>query len=227
MRKATLLSLIYGLAVAASHVSTQLVHAQQFSADIQRMDADQPSRIIGKLNVAEGNVRIQTFDIPNGFFIVREDSNTAYFVRPGLRTFMDARRSSELTRVFVQVDPNNPCQQWQAMTDNANGGGQSSSMQSSSMQCKRIGNESIDGRDATKYHVLSTQGRWYFAWIDEKLRFVLKYQVDDGATFTIANIEEISQPQDLFEIPDSYQKFDPQKLIDRIKQSDVWVDPIR
>jgi hypothetical protein len=222
MRKTTLPSLIYGLALAASHVSTQLVHAQQFSADVQRTDAaDQLSRTIGKLNVAEGKVRIQTLDVPSGFFIVSGDSNAAYFVRPGLRTFMDARKSSQLTQVFVRIDPNNPCRQWQAMTENANGG------QSSSMQCKRIGNESVHGRDAIKYHVLSTQGRWYFAWIDEKLRFVLKYQVDDGATFTIVNIEEISQPQGLFEIPDSYQKFDPQKLIDRIKQSDVWVEPIQ
>jgi hypothetical protein len=217
------IGLISGLGLAAGGISARSVHAQQFSAEIQRTDAaSQAPRMIGTLNVADEKVRIQTLDVPTGFFIVRGDSNAAYFVRPGMRTFMDAGKSSQLTQVFVRVDPNNPCQKWQAMTENAGG-----ASPGTSMQCERVETVSVHGREATKYHVLSTQGWWYFAWIDQTLRFVLKYQVDDGTTFAIVNIAEIAQPESLFEIPDDYQKFDPRRLIDRIKQSDVWVEPIQ
>ena len=38
------------------------------------------------------------------------------------------------------------------------------------------------------------------------------------------NIVEGPQSASLFEIPAGYRKFDPQALIEIIKQSDVWVD---
>jgi hypothetical protein len=46
----------------------------------------------------------------------------------------------------------------------------------------------------------------------------------DGTTIAVENIHEEPQPAHLFEIPPGFHKFDPQALIKRIKQSDVWVD---
>jgi hypothetical protein len=43
----------------------------------------------------------------------------------------------------------------------------------------------------------------------------------------IMNVEIAPQPASLFEVPADYMKFDPLRLIDRLKQSDVWVEPVR
>jgi hypothetical protein len=41
----------------------------------------------------------------------------------------------------------------------------------------------------------------------------------------LKNVQEGPQAAGLFEMPPNYAKFDPQRLIERIKQSDVWVEP--
>jgi hypothetical protein len=38
-------------------------------------------------------------------------------------------------------------------------------------------------------------------------------------------VQERPQPTALFEMPANFRKFDPHWLIERIKQSDVWVEP--
>jgi hypothetical protein len=48
--------------------------------------------------------------------------------------------------------------------------------------------------------------------------------MQDGTTISAENIREEPQPAPLFEIPSGLRKFDPEALIKRIKQSDVWVD---
>jgi hypothetical protein len=55
----------------------------------------------------------------------------------------------------------------------------------------------------------------------------VRFQVEDGTTISLTNIQEAPQPESLFEIPAAFRKFDPQQLIDRIKQSDVWVEPVK
>ncbi len=53
--------------------------------------------------------------LPDGFFLIDAARPAAYFVRPGAHVFMDAKQSSPLTRMFVPVDPDDPCRQWLAM----------------------------------------------------------------------------------------------------------------
>jgi hypothetical protein len=48
--------------------------------------------------------------------------------------------------------------------------------------------------------------------------------MQDGTSITAEDIHEEPQPAHLFEIPSGLRKFDPEALIKRIKQSDVWVD---
>jgi hypothetical protein len=61
-------------------------------------------------------------------------------------------------------------------------------------------------------------------WIDPDLQFPLRVCSEDGVTVTAENIRVEPQAATLFEIPSNFRKFDPQELIKRIKQSDVWVD---
>jgi hypothetical protein len=51
----------------------------------------------------------------------------------------------------------------------------------------------------------------------------LRIKTEDGSTITAENVRDEPQPAQLFEIPPGFRKFDPLNLIQRIKQSDVWV----
>jgi hypothetical protein len=90
--------------------------AQQFSADIVTTGVTGwAGGAAGKLYVSNGAVRLETPDLPASFFVVNGDTGTAYLVRPAQRVFMDAKQSSRLTQILVPVDPEDPCEQWQAM----------------------------------------------------------------------------------------------------------------
>jgi hypothetical protein len=192
--------------------------AQQFSADfvIVRNEgaAAEPA---GKLHVLGAKVRLETPELADGFFLVDGATPAAYFVRPAARVFMDARQSSRLTRMFVPVDPDNPCRQWQAMAKLAG------YADHGDWRCERAGEETIGGRSAVAFHAASTTGGELVGWIDVALRFPLRIKTQDGAVITAENIRDEPQPAQLFEIASGFRKFDPQALIKQIKQSDVWV----
>jgi hypothetical protein len=195
--------------------------AQQFSADVIRTDAGGVDpRPAGKLNVLNNKVRIETSEVPGGFFLVLGDAGAAYFVRPAQKTFMDAKQSSLLTQVFVAVDPDNPCRQWQAAARIAG-----AVDESAELRCERSGDDTVTEHRAIRYQTISPQGRRYFCWISPRLGFPVRLQTEDGAVVDLVNIDEAPQLESLFAIPADYRKFDPQRLIDRIKQSDVWVEP--
>ena len=193
-------------------------HAQQFSADLvivrHEGAAAEPA---GKLHVLGGKVRLETPELADGFFLVDGATPAAYFVRPATRVFMDARQSSRLTRMFVPVDPDDPCRQWQAMAKLAG------SADHGDWRCERAGEETIGGRSAITFQAASTRGRELVGWIDAALKFPVRIKTQDGAVITAENVRDEPQPAQLFEIGSGFRKFDPQALIKRIKQSDVWV----
>jgi hypothetical protein len=192
--------------------------AQQFSADLLTTQGDAATAVpAGKLRVFDDKVRIETPELADGFFLVDGARPTAYFVRPGARIFMDARQSSRLTRIFVQVDPDNPCRQWQAMAKLAEATDQGD------WRCERTGEATIGGRRAIAYRAVSASGRVLLGWIDAAYKFPLQIRTEDGVTVTAGNVRDEPQPASLFEIPAGFRKFDPRVLIQQIKQSDVWV----
>jgi hypothetical protein len=194
--------------------------AQNFSADLVRTALPSgAAAAFGKLRVSDDKVRIETPDFPDGFFLIDGASRAAYFARPGERVFMDARQSSRLTQLFVPLDLGNPCLQWQAMAKLAG-----ATDRNDPWRCERVGEESVGGRDAVVYRAISSPGRELLGWINPKLKFPLRIRLEDGVSISVENIREEPQPARLFEIPSSFGKFDPQALIKRIKQSDVWVE---
>jgi hypothetical protein len=198
-----------------SYASAQ---AQQFSADLVTTHGTAIAPA-GKLRVFDDKVRIETPDFADGFFLIDGPNRATYFARPTERIFMDARQSSRLTQLFVPVDPSDPCRQWQIMANLASGGDLSNRW-----RCDRIGEEIVDGRRAAAYRAISSPGRDIVGWIDPELKFPLRIKTEDGATITLQNIQEGPQSARLFVIPTNFHKFDPQALIKRIKQSDVWVN---
>jgi hypothetical protein len=197
--------------------------AQQFSADLVATGVDGTATApAGKVRVLNDKVRIETPDFADGFFLIDGANRAAYFVRPADRIFMDARQSSRLTQMFVAVDPGDPCRQWQIMAKLAG-----AADAGDPWRCERVGEETLDGRRATAYRAITPAGRDFVGWIDPDLKFPLRIKLADGATIAVQNIQEGPQSAALFEIPAGFGKFDPQALIKRIKQSDVWVEPPR
>jgi hypothetical protein len=194
--------------------------AQHFSADLVRTSVDGGAAAsFGKLGVSDETVRIETPDFPDGFFLVDGASRTAYFARPGERVFMDARQSSRLTQLFVPLDLGEPCLQWQAMAKLAG-----AAEGDEPWRCDRVGEEKVGGRDVVVYRATPSPGREIVGWIDPKLKFPLRIRLENGMSISVENIREEPQPAGLFEIPSNFGKFDPQALLKRIKQSDVWVE---
>jgi hypothetical protein len=190
--------------------------AQQFSADVvtSRDGAATPA---GRVWVLEGKVRIETPELPNGFFLVDAAKPSAYFVRPATRVYMDARQSSRLTRFFAPADPNDPCRRWQAMAELAGVAGQAV------WRCEPTGQEMIKGRSVDVFRVNSGESHEFVAWLDRERRFPLRIKTADGGIIELEHIRDETQPVSLFELPREARKFDPEALVERIKQSDVWV----
>jgi hypothetical protein len=198
------------------------VRAQQFSADLVRLKNDGASALAGRLRVSGEKVRIETPEFGDGFFVIEGAKPTAFFVRPATRLFMEARQSSRLTRIFVQVDPDNPCRQWEAMAKVAGIVDQGAKNQDN-WRCERVGEETIDGNSTIAYRAILPPNQELFGWIDPARKFPLRIKTEDGAVIAAQNIRDEPQPAQMFEIPSGFRKFDPEALIRQIKQSDVWV----
>jgi hypothetical protein len=219
MRERTSIAALWtcGLAIGFQW-ATPSVRAQQFSAEVTIADPGAAAGAIARLAVADRKVRIETSELPGDALIVDVAAPAAYLVRPAQHVFMDSKQSSPLTRLFVPLNPADPCRQWQVMAEVA---GISDSGQ---WRCVAEGNETVNGRHTRKFAVTSLRGHGT-GWIDADLKFPIKVETEYGAVFSMRNIEEAPQSAQKFEIPASYRKFDPRGVIEQMKRSDIWVGP--
>lgn len=204
------------LACACILAFTAVARAQQFSAGIVARHDGAPTAV-GRLSVLDGKVRIETAEHADGFFLVDTEKSSAYFVRPAARLYMDARQSSRLALLFVPVDPDAPCREWQAMAQLAGIAGQGD------WRCERTGEETIEGRSTIVFRAVTAGDHEISGWIDRERRFPLQVRTEDGALIALEAIKDEPQTVSAFELPADYRKFRPEALIEQIKQSDVWV----
>ncbi len=198
-----------------------VAQAQSFSADLIYLDADgHVGSTQGRIHVGVEKVRVEVPELPKDYFVVDLAARIATLVRPSRHVFMDAKQSSGVTDLLVRVDPDDPCAQWQVMA-RVSGASENGSM----WRCERLGEEMLDGRAAVKYKTVSPRGEAAVSWIDEDLHFLRKMRDGDGRELRVQGIQAGPQAEQLFEIPANYRKFDPLQLIERIKQSDVWIAP--
>lgn len=212
-RSATACVLAVILLASASMPAT----AQQFSADLVAHQGD-TSTTLGTLRVAQHQVRIEATALPDGFFLIDTARPAAIFVRPGAHVFMDAKQSSPLTSMFVPVDPDDPCRQWRAIAE-------LSAPIDAAWHCQRDEAEAMAGRSTEAYRITAPSGAGFVGWIDRARRFPVQVRTADGTVIAADRIRDEPQPAQAFEIPAGLRKFDPQALIRRIQQSDVWVAP--
>ncbi len=192
--------------------------AQQFSADLVARN-DQATSTLGTLHVSGQKERIEATALPDGFFLIDSSKPAAYFVRPGTHVFMDARQSSPLTQLFVPVDPDDPCRQWQAVAQLA------APVDPATWRCEHDGAEIVAGRATDIYRVTVSSGSGFVGWIDRERRFPVQIKTADGTLIAADHIRDEPQPAQIFEVPAGARRFDPQALIRQIQQSDVWVAP--
>ncbi len=194
--------------------------AQQFSAEIVTSNA--AGTIVGqpaRLYAADGKSWIEIPELPHHYFFVDVALPAAYAVHPASKIYMDAKQSTPLTRLFVLLDPENPCEQWEAMAEVAG-----MLDQRGRWNCEANGREAVDGRDTIKFAINSPGGN-SVAWVDARLKFPVKIATENGTVLALRNIQEGPQPANEFVIPPGYRKFDVHQLFERIKQSDIWVEP--
>ena len=215
------IALCLALALTGVAAPAESTSAREFSADIASRDAAGTAIGTGaRLYAANGKVRIETPEVPAGFFLIDSQAGNSLFVRPAQRIYMDSKQSTRLTQIFVPVDPEHPCPQWRAAAIQAgvtDAGGD--------WRCERIHVAIVGGRDTVEYQVVSPQQQSSRRWIDADLGFPVKLQAADGTTVSLENIRIETQPAGLFNLPQGFQKLDPQALINKIKHSDVWVEP--
>ena len=213
-------------AVPVDASAEPLRSAQEFSADIVSRDSSGATLgTNGRLYAAHGKVRIEISAAAAGFFLTDGATATALFVQSRQRVFMDARQSTRLTRIFLPVEPTDPCAQWQAAAKNAGVPSAARNLQCQRTERASVESTSVDGRDTIEYTVTSLAGEAVHSWIATGLGFPVKWRAADGTTLTLEHIRVEAQPPDLFTVPPDYRKADPQALIDRIKHSDVWAAP--
>jgi hypothetical protein len=190
--------------------------AEEVSADI----VDGAGAAIGRLQLAGDKARIESRDFPDGYFLVDGAARAAWFVKPAERRFMAARQSSRLTRLFVPLAPDDPCAGWQAMAQ-ASG----AAAPGGRWRCDALGGERIEGLDTVEYRVAPPGQAPFYGWVAPPLGIALRLETGDGAVFALAHIVRAPLPAALFAIPPDFARFDPLRLIERLKQSDVWVEP--
>ena len=198
------------LAAAALFASGGGVAAQQFSADlVSGEQAASPDRPAQKIYVSDGKVRMERAGARGGAVIADANSKTTIMLMPQQKAYMDMTQMGPMGQMMVRalmpVDPNNPCPQWQEMAKAANRNGAEGG---GDWTCKRIGNETVNGRSTIKFEADSPKGERHYAWVDPKLKFLVKSQNADGRGMELRNIAEGPQQASLFEIPAGYQKMD-------------------
>jgi hypothetical protein len=188
-------SFFFALTLAASFVLAQT----EFSADIVDLQKQgTPTQV--KIYFSQDKLRIE----PNGTnphgvgaFVVNFSSHTSTILMSEQHMYMEMpaeTQSPQLAYAFFRAgDVENACGDWQKMGHNQGG------------TCRKMGSESINGRNAVKYAGTTANGDVNHFWLDPKLRFPVKWQ-GKNSSGELRNIQEGAQPAALFEVPAGFTK---------------------
>jgi hypothetical protein len=177
--------------------------AQDFSADmVSTYKQGKPHT--SKIYVGNNKMRVETGEEERaGAAIIDFSNNTELVVMKQQQMYMQMplHQMTESALTFWRPDPTDACPQWQKLAATFK------DAKERIVSCRKVGNDIVNGRPAIKYEGTSSDGKTGNAWIDPKLRYVIKWQGSDGG-MELQNIHEGSQPASLFEPPAGYRKFD-------------------
>ena len=156
----------------------------------------------GKIYFAKDKVRFESTnkDPRSGGVVIMNlttQTTTVLMNQQHMYMEMSPQMASQRTayNFFRTGDVEAACSDWMQLPQNKGG------------SCRKIGNETVNGRSTVKYEGTNAKGETGDVWLDPKLRFPVKWEGKNGS-WELRNIQEGTQPASLFEIPADYKKFD-------------------
>ena len=185
-------------------VTSPLVFSQDFSAEMFDL---RPGRTDGvKIFVEGSKVRMEPQgkgNKDNQIMIWDTAGQNSYVLVPARHGYMEIG-SSMLQRainLWRPADVEDACPDWLKVSQHLGPGEKSAT-------CRKVGDDTVNGRSAVKYEGSSGDGKKGEVWIDVKVRFLLKVVSPDGGGMELRNIQEGPSDPSLFEVPSGYKKFD-------------------
>ncbi len=201
MRTAMRTSCLIALLLAASFALAQT----EFSADM--FDAQKGST--GKVYFSKDKVRFESANKDprtGGVVIMNLMTQTTTVLMNQQHMYMDLspQMASQRTayNFFRTGDADAACADLMQLPQNKGG------------SCRKIGSETVSGRNTVKYEGTNAKGDTGDVWVDPKLHFPVKW-AGKNASWELRNIQEGSQPAGLFEIPAGYTRFDMGSMMQR------------
>ena len=137
-------------------------------------------------------------------------ARSTIMLMPERHVYMDAgAMGAGMADVMRPLNPDDPCPQWRELMK------RTGPDKDAEWTCRRVGNDTVNGRATVKYEGVSAKGEHRYVWIDPKLRYLVKAESDKGNSMELRNIQEGPQPASLFEIPAGYQKLDISEMMKR------------
>lgn len=181
--------------------------AQQFSADLVRQ---KPAGLAtAKVMVSDAKLRFEAAAAQgkNSIVVIDLNRRDGYMILPqaGSYTLLKTDRMPLAMPFFRPADVDDACKAWEAAVDKPK-------------SCSKVGPETVNGRDTVKYTGVMRSGETGTAWVDRKLKFVIKWEGEKTAA-DFENIQEGPQDASLFAAPKGYDKVDPDA--ERQKRADA------
>jgi hypothetical protein len=169
---------------------------QEFSADLVRQ---KPQNVANtKVSVSGDKVRFEVAGKQKdpSYAIINVALRSSAMVLPGNKSYIVSPPGHLASSIplFHIDDPENACKAWERAMQNPG-------------TCKKIGDDTLNGRATVKYTGALENGDTGTAWIDKKLNFAIKWE-GDKTVAELQNIQEGPQQAGLFEVPSDYQKMD-------------------
>lgn len=170
--------------------------SQEFSADLVRQ---KPQNLAGtKVSVSGDKVRFEVAGQQKdpSYAIINVAQRSSTMVLPGNKSYVISAPGHLASSIplFHIDDPENACKAWEKAMQNPG-------------TCKKIGDDTLNGRATVKYTGAMENGDTGTAWIDKKLNFAIKWE-GEKTVAELQNIQEGPQAAALFEVPSDYQKMD-------------------
>ena len=169
--------------------------AQQFSAELVRQKPAGAAK--SKIYVGKSKIRLEAEgQAQANYVIVNLAQRQSSMVLPDNKTYIispPGQIPSSIPFLIID-DPENACPTWEKSVQKPK-------------TCTKVGDDTVNGRSTVKYTGTSNTGDTGTAWVDRKLRFVIKWEGEKGAA-ELQNIQEGPQAASLFEVPSDYEKMD-------------------
>jgi hypothetical protein len=167
--------------------------AQDFSAKLVRL---KPANSVTTKVYAHGpKMRFEaTGGQRSSVAIIDLQSRTTLMIVPDNQTYIKTTHVNSSLPLFQIADVENACPAWQKSLDKPE-------------TCTKVGDEAINNREAVKYKGTARDGDTGYAWVDRRLKTVIRWEGERSAA-ELQDIQEGPQDTSLFQVPDGYQMFD-------------------